>query len=127
MLAVEPRPNRLIPVAQLKRERSLLANLGLAEGSLPRYLKYMARTWLVHAFLSSSPTIQPRNRSRNASDGPAFRPCPRVLPVISARSESIRELLASVERQRRVPVAAFIQKNSPDAKAGASGALVSRV
>ena len=118
MLAVEPRPNRLIPVAQLKRERSLLANLGLAEGSLPRYLKYMARTWLLHAFLSSSPTIQPRNRSRNASDGPAFRPCPRVLPVISARSESIREL-GSVERQRRVPVAAFIQKNSPDAKAGA--------
>src|SRR3954453_203037 len=38
------------------RVRSLLANFGSAERELLRHLKYIARAWLIHAFLSSSPT-----------------------------------------------------------------------
>src|SRR5436190_6733988 len=39
-----------------RRVRSLLANFGSAGRELSRHLKYIARAWLIHAFLSSSPT-----------------------------------------------------------------------
>ena len=45
---------------QLKRERSLLANFGPAGGSYHKILKYIARTWPAHAFLSSSLTCPAR-------------------------------------------------------------------
>jgi hypothetical protein len=82
-------------ICQLKGERSLLANFGPVGGELPRHLKYIARTWLAHAFLSSSLTTA----MESVSIHPPTKDRLPARPAVSIRMikpiQSIVDLLAT--------------------------------